>query len=150
MYNESESTSKRISFQSIFSSLCNLYQGGKQDFSQLEDMAYAINERLHIKYPCEPEQKTLLEDKPKPSKCPKCGRFSVYHNKGISKKSGAPYENYKCSNKVCGYINWISLDYDGNKERARAIKSMRQDEDLDVIAQENYERQQEINSQYAE
>jgi len=40
--------------------------------------------------------------------CPKCGN-KLYHNKGISKKNNEPYENYKCSNKDCGYIDWVDL-----------------------------------------
>ena len=38
-------------------------------------------------------------------KCPKCGR-TAYHNQGISKKTGEPYENWKCP---CGYIEWIDV-----------------------------------------
>jgi len=41
------------------------------------------------------------------SVCPKCGKLFAYHNKGVSKKTGKPYENYKCN---CGNIKWINLD----------------------------------------
>ena len=44
-----------------------------------------------------PETKTL---------CPKCGS-KVYHNKGVGKTSGKPYENYKCKNKDCDFIEWV-------------------------------------------
>ncbi len=36
-----------------------------------------------------------------------CGNIFAYHNKGVSKKTGKPYENYKCN---CGNIKWINLD----------------------------------------
>jgi hypothetical protein len=36
--------------------------------------------------------------------CPKCqGR--MYHNQGVSKKTGKPYENWKCSG--CQDIEWV-------------------------------------------
>ena len=35
--------------------------------------------------------------------CPECGN-KLYHNKGISKKTGKPYENWKCGD--CEYIKW--------------------------------------------
>ena len=40
--------------------------------------------------------------------CPKCGN-KVYHNQGISNKTGKPYENYKCGNKSCDYIKWLDI-----------------------------------------
>lgn len=147
MYQEDANTSKRISFQSIFSSLCNLHQGGNFDFSQLEDMAYNINERLHTKYPCEEtpvQNQPATGDKQKPAKCPKCGKFSIYHNKGISKKSGAPYENYKCSNKVCDYIQWVTLNYDQHRAQART-KSMSEDSSFEANLQENYDEYPNFN-----
>jgi lysyl-tRNA synthetase class I len=39
--------------------------------------------------------------------CQKCGKIFAYHNKGVSKKTGKPYENYKCN---CGNIEWVNLD----------------------------------------
>ena len=150
MYNQDESTSKRISFQSILSSLCNLYQGGTYDFSQLEDMAYTINNRLHTAYPCEEtrpmqNQPTISSGvKQKPNQCPKCGKMTLYHNKGKS-RAGNPYENYKCK---CGFIEWKTSNYYVDSEKAH-LKSMRQDEDINQLGQEDYDaRQQEVNSQY--
>jgi len=35
--------------------------------------------------------------------CPKCGG-RIYHNKDVSKKTGKPYENWKCGS--CDYIKW--------------------------------------------
>jgi hypothetical protein len=40
--------------------------------------------------------------------CPKCNS-KVFNNKGVSTKNGKPYENYKCSNKSCGWIEWVDL-----------------------------------------
>lgn len=40
--------------------------------------------------------------------CPQCGN-KLWHNEGISKKNGKPYENYKCADKECGYIEWVDL-----------------------------------------
>ena len=37
--------------------------------------------------------------------CPKCSG-KLFHNKGISKKTGNPYENFKCGK--CDYIEWIN------------------------------------------
>jgi len=53
-YQEDEAKSKRISFQSIFSSLCNLYQHttpADDLVADLEKMANDINKRLHTNYP---------------------------------------------------------------------------------------------------
>jgi hypothetical protein len=36
--------------------------------------------------------------------CPKCSN-KMYHNQGISKKTGKPYENWKCG--TCKYVEWI-------------------------------------------
>ena len=36
--------------------------------------------------------------------CPKCDGIQ-YHNRGISRKSNKPYENWKCSS--CEEIEWI-------------------------------------------
>lgn len=40
--------------------------------------------------------------------CPKC-KDKVFHNQGISTKNGQPYENYKCGNKGCDFIQWVDL-----------------------------------------
>ena len=37
--------------------------------------------------------------------CPKCGGIS-YHNKGVSKTTGKPYENWKCSS--CKDVEWVN------------------------------------------
>ena len=53
-----------------------------------------------------------------PTKCPQCGAMTLYHNKGISKKTGKSYENYKCSS--CGYIEWKKAE-ETNKTQDCAI-----------------------------
>ena len=50
--------------------------------------------------------------------CPKC-KGIMYHNKGISKKNGKPYENWNCSNEECKNIEWIDL----NKVSAQQINT---------------------------
>ncbi len=40
--------------------------------------------------------------------CPKCGK-TAYHNQGISNKTGKPYENWKCGDKSCDYIEWLEV-----------------------------------------
>jgi hypothetical protein len=40
--------------------------------------------------------------------CPQCGN-KMFHNKGVSKKTGKPYENWKCGDKACGNIEWVDL-----------------------------------------
>ena len=39
--------------------------------------------------------------------CPQCSN-KMFHNTGISQKTGKPFENYKCSDKDCGHIEWVS------------------------------------------
>jgi len=36
--------------------------------------------------------------------CPQCGN-KLFHNQGVSKKTGKLYENYKCGK--CSYIEWV-------------------------------------------
>lgn len=43
----------------------------------------------------------------KPTTCPGCNEESLYINEGISKKTGKPYKNEKCSK--CGYLKWIDI-----------------------------------------
>lgn len=67
----------------------------------------------------------MVEVKP----CPKCGGM-MYHNKGISKKTGKPYENWKCGK--CQTIEWVDrkpvnstdgtekiLKYEDNEEQIK-------------------------------
>ena len=42
--------------------------------------------------------------------CVKCGS-KIFHNKGVSKKTNKPYENYKCGS--CDYIKWVDLTGEG-------------------------------------
>lgn len=130
-----DSKDKRISFLSLFSSISQ----NEKDPSKVEDLAYAFNKRLYEVYPITEEEvkETKIMEKSKPTKCPKCGRLSLYNNKGISKKSGAPYENVKCSNKSCGYIEWKTMNYAQHREQ-ETIKSMHNDSDYESNQQETY------------
>lgn len=40
--------------------------------------------------------------------CPKCGK-KLFNNKGIG-KNGFPYENFKCPDKACGFIEWVEQE----------------------------------------
>jgi len=131
-----------------------------------EDLAYAINGRLQEAYPAEEtmhftsqgpltssERKLVdysptnnlkqfeKEQKQKPTRCPHCGKMSLYNNKGISKKSGAPYENVKCSNKDCGFLEWKTMDY---YDKSRAAKAMNEDSILEEANQQRDEFPQEF------
>ena len=125
MYEENSSQSKKISFQSIFSSLCNLYQHitpAEDLVGELKQMAFDINDELHKKYPVEVKTQTTMQPtqqgaKQKPRRCPKCGSMSYYNNKGIS-KAGNPYENNKCSK--CKHIEWLSDNYYSAEAKAKA------------------------------
>ena len=61
--------------------------------------------------------------------CPQCGQ-NMFHNQGISKKNGKPYENYKCK---CGEIEWVDnknasqRQIGGNKEVLDAIGLAKED-----------------------
>jgi len=138
MYNQDESTSKRISFQSIFSSLCNLHQGGKFDFSQLEDIAHEINKRLHEIYPCEktnlPPQSMMNQQakevdgfgkvKIKICPVPDCGQPMVrQYNK---KNPKAP--DWKCSDKNCKY----KKSYSGGWSKSEFITGAWDEKEEDV------------------
>ncbi len=46
--------------------------------------------------------------------CPECGT-KLFHNKGVSKAKGIPYENWNCPK--CDFIEWIDI----NKEAAKQM-----------------------------
>jgi len=52
--------------------------------------------------------------------CPQCGN-RLFHNEGISKKTGRPYANWKCGQ--CQYIEW-----EGKKKEAQNGNAMLMDE----------------------
>ena len=54
--------------------------------------------------------------------CPKCGGM-LFHNKGVSKSNGKPYENFNCGNKDCDYIEWVDL----NKVAAKRLDAVKED-----------------------
>lgn len=134
MYEQDESTSKRISFQSIFSSLCTLHQGGQYDFSQLEDMANAINGRLHQKYSVPEGIKSMPTNQPQEEKCGKCGGPMRY-KEGV--KNGNKWRGQFCSNRNCKNVVWLP--------RTDPDKARQEDDILDQSNQ-NYDR--EIPQQY--
>jgi hypothetical protein len=118
MYNETNNTSKRISFQSIFSSLCTLYQRTTPDDSLIADLeatAHDINKRLHEKYPFVeselPSQKVMNQQakttdgsgKVKICPVPGCGKPMV---RQFNKKN-AKAPDWKCSNKNCKFKKLI-------------------------------------------
>jgi hypothetical protein len=159
MYNQDESTSKRISFQSIFSSLCNLYQGGKYDFSQLEDLSHEVNKRLHEMYPAEvkpiveysptiAQEMFRKETKPVRGKfCPVCQSPMIRQTE--KKNPKAP--DWKCSNKACKFqkaydggwrkSEFITGVWDEPDTKQAEIKNMGQQSQLDVIQQDEYNQQ---------
>jgi len=55
------------------------------------------------------------EIKMETKECPKCGGI-MYHNKGVSKKNGKPYENWNCGNQECKNIEWIDLNLTAAKQ----------------------------------
>lgn len=135
---------KQISWQGIFKGIMQQ----EKDALKAEDLAYAIHGRLQEKYPLEeqpmqnnskPMQTTQrMGEKQKPTRCPQCGKMSLYNNKGISKRSGAPYENVKCANKDCGFIEWKTMNYEQHRQ-ADIIKSMHDDSNYEANQQENEE-----------
>jgi predicted nucleic-acid-binding Zn-ribbon protein len=66
------------------------------------------------------------------TKCPKCGG-RAYHNKGTSRTTGEPYENYKCEyNKKtggkCDWIKWVDQE------------SVHYEKDQDIEEYEKFQR----------
>lgn len=145
MYEENTNKEKRIAFLSVFSSLCRT---GQIDTKTATD----IVDSLFIKYPIEetnlPSQnynggfggkKFMNQPKQKPQRCPKCGRMTLYTNKGISAKSGAPYENVKCSDKDgCGFIEWKTLSYEQYRLKDLELKNMGQQHQYDIVEEEEF------------
>ena len=122
---------KRISWQGIFKGIMQQ----PIDPLKAEDLAYEINKRLYEVYPAEIQlTQRPMQEKQRPARCPNCGAMAYYNNKGISAKSGAPYENWKCSK--CKHIVWATKTYDQHKEADRARQA---DDDYEANQQENYE-----------
>jgi len=136
-----ESRDKRISFQSIFSSLCGSYQGKDAIvFSQLEDLAYAINGRLHEKYPAPTEStsfaqklattpnKAINSDNSEP--CSKCGS-PMKEKSGV--KNGRQWSGSFCTNPNCKHVVWYP-----KQTRQQTVKSMTEDSNMEENNQRNY------------
>ena len=117
---------KRISFLSLFSTLTDYYKGTDKELADIVDLTEKLNSRLYIDYPF-PEETEVQKatEKQIPMVCPQCKKKSLYHNKGISPKSNAPYENYKCSK--CKYIQWVSSTYDQKKAQESKLDEMKQE-----------------------
>ena len=65
---------------------------------------------------------------PEVKHCPKC-KGIMYHNQGISKKTGKPFENWKCK---CGNIEWINVRQKGEMEGTqKVIKEMEETESIE-------------------
>lgn len=134
-YEENENKEKRIAFLSIFSSICRTGQIDTETASKVVDT-------LFKKYPCEElTQPKTMEVKQKPARCPKCGSMSYYNNKGISSKSGQPYENNKCSK--CKHIEWKSMNYEAHRLKDIELKSMGERHQLDDLQDEQFRNEPE-------
>jgi hypothetical protein len=48
----------------------------------------------------------------------------MFNNKGISPKNGKPFENYKCSDKDCGYIEWVDLKKETSQNTSQGFKKI--------------------------
>lgn len=105
--NEFQKKDRRISWLSIFSSLCNLFQKANGEVGltpiEIEKIAYQINDELNIKYPMdEPEpfpSKGLWRDPATSKTCPVCGKPM---NPQLEKRNpNSP--DWKCSDKNCKF-----------------------------------------------
>jgi len=119
-----EAKDKRISFQSLFSSLCELYKGTTPDgvlVNDLEKMAYELNANLHKKYAYteKPMTKNITVGKVvnqtggvEIHPCPVCGKpMNRQYNK---KNPKSP--DWKCSDSNCKFTKaygggWRKGDY---------------------------------------
>ena len=96
--NEFQKTDRRISWLSIFSSLCGLYQVVTgTDPKELAKMAYELNDELNAKYPMDEPEPFPTEHKwkdPVIKNCPACGAPMKFVEAGISKKTGRHYNAF--------------------------------------------------------
>lgn len=135
---------KQISWQGIFKGIMQQ----EKDALKAEDLAYAINKRLYEAYPeTEPQvsQKTMNQNI-KICPVPDCGQPMIrQYNK---KNPKGP--DWKCSDKNCKFQKaydggWRASEYITGawdpkpEDRAHVIKSIRQDQDLEVIQEEQFD-----------
>jgi predicted RNA-binding Zn-ribbon protein involved in translation (DUF1610 family) len=123
---------KGMMHMNYFRTLCEFYKGGQlldDDInSKAKKMVKDVWETYRGEDKQEQSQSTQRDSgaKQKPTQCPECGKMTLYNNKGISSKSGTPYENVKCSNKDCGYLKWKTMNYD--QHRLKEIERRQLDE----------------------
>lgn len=79
-----------------------------------------------------------MENKIETKPCPLCGKIA-YHNRGISKKTNKPYENYKCGDKNCQYIEWIEIE-------PRVSVSLKEEPNWEAIRNEKRESINKLNA----
>ena len=60
--------------------------------------------------------------------CPKCNS-KVFNNKGVSKKNGNPYENFKCSNRDCDFIEWVDNSPKNSRNSVSKTRETIKDDD---------------------
>jgi len=92
MYNKSPEESKKISWLSIFSSLCSMEINLPID--DIVSKAYELNDKLQEKYPLPDPIEVITATPPTPIRalgnCPDCGAPR------IMSKAGKPYCSAKC------------------------------------------------------
>jgi putative hemolysin len=107
MNNESkmwEAKDKRISFQSLFSTLCGTKGGmALEEIERIKKIAFDLNEELHAKYPTpaettfqpqKPRQKAVNASNGEVMQCSNCGSTLKLVQAGISKKTGKAYTSF--------------------------------------------------------
>jgi len=99
MYNKSPEESKKISWLSIFSSLCSLSLENVLTIDELEKRAYELNDKLSKTYKI-PDTPATPFPSEGDSNCPKCGAVMRQIPAGVSKKTGKPYSAFwSCPNR---------------------------------------------------
>lgn len=112
-----EQKDKRISYQSLFSTLATLYQGGKYDYNQISDMAYELNEKLHKVYPTpDGVVSEKVEESGKDDVCPKCGARARYKD---GYKNNKHWQGWFCV-KDKTHVVWGPKKHDINDVDERA------------------------------
>lgn len=120
-----ENKDRRISFLSVFKTLCEV-RGGSSQFNVNEVFAeaVAITDQLFDTFPSDPSEASsdfqkgpepkyeptpLTDDQYRPAEgdtCPQCGQGKLVHKSGVSKKNGKAYSFVGCDNfkNGCKYI----------------------------------------------
>jgi len=61
--------------------------------------------------------------------CPQCGNELVYR-KGISKRSGRPWEGYFCPDRDCGFVEWVRSEWPAKDKYKKAL----QPDNMEIIS----------------